>query len=115
MKNYMVKSLHEVFVDDYKEGEGEHANAYELSDEVQAESPKQAINKYLQDCLGYNLDFNNCEVNPDDKSNVQTSCLVNNDNIQPTNSEVKQWEAGNVELYSNHIDMFVYEVTEVKF
>lgn len=115
MKNYIVKSFHEIFVDDYNDGEGKHVNTYALSDEIQAETPKQAINKYLQDCLGYDLDFNSCEVNPDDKSNVQTSCLVDGYNIQPTNSEVKQWKAGNVELYANYIDLFVYEVIKVNF
>lgn len=115
MKNYIVKSFHEIFVDDYNEGEGKHVNGYALSGEVQANNPKEAITAYLRDNLGYNLDFNNCEVSPEEGNLVQTSCLVNNDNIQPTNSEVKQWEAGNVELYSNRIDMFVYEVTEVNF
>lgn len=115
MKNYIVKSFHKIFVDDYNDGEGKHVNTYALSDEVQAENPKQAINKYLQDCLGYNLDFNNCEVNPDDKSNVQTSCLVDSMNLQPDNRIYEQWKSGKVELYANYIDLFVYEVIEVNF
>lgn len=115
MKNYIVKSFHEVFVDDYNEGELNHVNGYELSDEVQADTVHGAVTKYLQDNLGYNLDFKNCEVNPDDKANLQTYCLVDVDNMQPSNEDIELWKQGKATLYANYIDMFIYEVSKVVF
>lgn len=115
MKNYIVKSFHEIFVDDYNEGELNHVNGYALSDEVQADNAQEAVNKYLQGNLGYDSDFKNCEVNPDDKTIVQTSCLVDVDNMQPRNRDIELWKRGEVKLYVNHINMTVYEVNEVSF
>lgn len=115
MKNYIVKSFHDVYVDDYNEGEGDYVNSYALSGEVQANTPNEAVTAYLRDNLGYNLDFNNCEVSPEEVNRVQTSCLVDADNMQPDNSMYEQWKAGKLECYSNHIDMFVYEVISVSF
>lgn len=115
MKYYKVKSYHDVYVDDYNNGEGENVNSYVLNGEVQADSLKEAVNAYLNDNLGYNLGFENCEVCPEDKNLVQTSCLVDADNLEPSNTMFEAWRAGTVKLYSNHIDMFIYEVNEVDF
>lgn len=115
MKTYLVKSYHEIFVDDYNEGEGKNVNSYTFSGKVRADSPKEAVNIYLNDNLGYNLGFENCEVCPDEEGLVQTSCLVDADNLQPSKQVVKMWENGEVDLYANIIQMYVYELKEVTF
>ena len=115
MKTYIVKSYHDIFVDDYNEGEGKNVNSYTLNGEVRADNPKEAVNIYFKDHLGYNLGFENCEVCPDESSLIQTSCLVDVDNLQPSEQEVKMWENGEVDLYANNILMYVYELKEVTF
>lgn len=113
MKKYIVESLHEVYVDDYENGEGEHVNTYTLKNEVHADNPIHAVNKYLNDELNYNLGFENCEVY--EGKRVDTSCLVDVDNDQPDSRMVDEWKQGRITLYANHISMFVSEVIEVSF
>ena len=115
MKTYIVKSYHDIFVDDYKEGEGKNVNSYTLSGEVRADTPKEAVNIYLNGNLGYNLGFENCEVCPAEKGLVQTSCLVDADSLQPSEQVVKMWENGEAILYANNIQIYVYELKEVTF
>src|SRR5690625_1351572 len=115
MKNYTVKSFHEVFVDDYNEGYSESINSYFLQDEVKAGNAQEAVTTYLNDNLGYNLGFEDCEVCPDENGLVMTSCLVDKDNLQPSDHDLKMWKMGKVKLYSDNILIYVYEQKEVAF
>lgn len=115
MKTYLVRSYHDIFVDDYNDGEGKSVNSYALSGEVQADNPKEAVNAYLNDHLGYNLGFEDCDVSPDEAGLVQTSCLVDAYGSQPSEQVVKMWKNGEVDLYAVSIQMYVYELKEVTF
>lgn len=112
MKVFFITSIHSIFVDEYNEGEQENVNNYTLESTVEAVDYKEAVNKYLQENIGFNLDFNNCEVEND---TIYTSCLVDSENMQPTQTELKEWESGNLRLYSNNITLLVSELVSVKF
>lgn len=115
MKNYIVKSYHHVEIDNYETGLGDYVNSFDMKAQVVAENPTEAINKYLLEVLFYNLDFKNCEINPEDKTQVQTSCLVDADNSQPTKDELMRWEKGELVLYCNQISMSVCELIDIEF
>lgn len=104
---FLITSQHDVFVDNYNEGEQENVNFYCLDGIIEADNYKEAVTKYLQENLGYNLDINNCEVRD---NAIFTSCLVDIENYQPTNNEVEQWKRGQKVLYSNNIEINVSQI-----
>lgn len=112
MKQFIVKSNHDVYVDSFSDGEGEYIQSYTLDGQINCEDSKEAIFKYFES-IGYNLDFANCEVSED--GYLQTSCLVNRNNEQPTNKEVELWKEDKHYLFVNHITLTVYELKEVLF
>lgn len=112
MKTFVITSQHDVFEDIYESGEQDkHINGYELKATLQANDWKEAVNNYIGDVIGYNLGVENCEIEDDV---LQTSCLVDGANFQPSEQRVKQWQDGQIKLYSNHITIHVQELIPVE-
>ena len=112
-KLFLVKSLHTIHIDSYNEGEGDFVQHFELESTEIAENYKQAITNHLQD-NGYNLDYNNCEIS-EDKISLETSCIVDKDNTQPSKNILTLWEHGKVTLYSDSISIKVHEANRIEF
>jgi hypothetical protein len=113
MKQFRIVSNHSVYIDNYEDGEQDYVNGYELENTIKAETKEEAINKYFSDFLYFNLSIENCEASED--GYLQTSCLLDEENIQPTSKEIELWKENKLKLYVNHIDLKVYELVEVKF
>lgn len=110
-KQFLISTSHDVYVDDYNEGELDHVNSYGLESKIKADTWQQAVNKYFEEVLYLSLGIESCEV---EEFNIFiTTCLVNELNLHPSDYEVKQWEEGKKELYSNTIRIKVYEINEV--
>lgn len=112
MKDFYIQSLHEVFVDDYNEGEKEYSYSYDQKGRIKAETYEDAVNIYFDTVLLFNLGIENCELNKESNT-LETSCLVDSEQNQPNEYQVKCWENGYLELYVNRISISVFEVTEV--
>lgn len=112
MKTFLISSAHTIYIDSYSEGETEYINSYYLKDEIKAYNYKEAITKYLKNSLYLNLDINNCELD-EDTNCFETSCLIDSENIQPSEYDVKQWEKDKITLYSNNIQIYVSEIIEI--
>lgn len=115
MKNFEILSSHYIYVDHYEDGEGDQVNYFTLKSTHEANDYKEAVNNHLE-FYGYNLGIENCEI---DKENnvIQTSCLVNASNEQPSNKDVEIWKRGDTDLtlYSDNISITVKQLIDVEF
>ena len=113
MKNFLIKSTHEVFVDDYEKGELEAVNFYNLEEQILEDTPKAAIAKYCNILLNLNIDFESAELDTEQPHRISYSALVDEDNIPASKSLIEQWKAGEIKLFCNHIDISIYELAPV--
>lgn len=113
MKEYLIKSNHETYVDDYKEGESDFVSAYNLSSHVYAEDIKSAIEWYFNNYLYY--DFNYEQLGIDENIEyVWYDVLVDYRNDPAAESQIERWKNGEFKLYNNHIKIELYEIIPVK-
>ena len=110
---YKVSSSHDVNVDDFEQGELEHANYYELSDEVKATDWKDAIQKYFNEFLCFDFDIKHSYID-EENNTLQYSNLVDNDNIEVSPRQKDLWKEGKLKLYSNNTLVTVEQITKVK-
>jgi len=114
MKTYFIKSIHEIYLDSYTEGELENLNSYDMKSEIVAENTKEAIKKYFETVLGYSFTFDLSLINEDNKNILHYSNLVDNMNIEASENEIEKWRNGEINLYSDNTILFIYELTEVE-
>jgi hypothetical protein len=119
MKTYLIKTIHEVFIDKFNEGELDFVNAYNLEAQVKAENPENAIAEYFKNQLYYDFNMNHAyvphqEEETEEKNTLHYSVLVDNDNNQASGYDVESWKEDKLTLYSNNIFLSIYELNEVK-
>lgn len=112
MKKYFITSTHDVYVDDFKEGETDHVNYYSSNGFVSADSWKDAAIKYLNDNLYYDINIKDVEIS-EDVNCLQTSVIVDEENVQASRHDIDQWKNGSKMLYCNRIDLFIEELAPV--
>ena len=110
MKRFFISSTHEVFVDDYNEGELNNVNDYNLNSFINAEDPRQAIEKYFDTVLGYDFSF---ELSDFEDGYLNYSVLVDEDDLQATETEKVFWRNGKKTLYCNNIRLKVGELIKI--
>ena len=110
MKTYRIESFHMVHIDDYNEGETEYKNSYSLDATIKAENPKEALRTYIEKNLHYV--YNEFGID-NDEGQIFTSYLVDVENEQATEAQVKEWKNGKIVLYSNTVHFTMYELTQI--
>lgn len=110
MKRFFISSTHEIFVDDYNEGELNNVNNYDLNSFINAENPKQAIKQYFDTVLGYDFTFENSNF---EDGYLNYSVLVDADNLQATEKEKELWKRGKKTLYCDNISLEVSELIKI--
>lgn len=113
MKKFKITSNHIVYVDSYEEGELDYKNGYTVTQKVFGKNYKEAVNKYLNDHLGFNLTTKNCEVNYENNT-LETSILVDEENYQATNDKIELWKTNDMVLYSNIISISIEKLIPLK-
>ena len=118
MKTYNIKTRHDIYIDNYKEGQGEHANFFDMEDKIIAETPRQAIEKYFEDILYYSFSFENANIAHEEdedepKNTLNYSVLVNEDNSEANEMQKKEWKKNKIKLYSNNIHLTITQLIEV--
>lgn len=112
LNTYKVTSLHDVYIDSFKDGEGKHVNHYELASEIKAKDWKDAIKKYFSDYLFFGISLEHGYI--DEESNTfHYSNLVNADNIEADEDEVKQWKQNKLTLYANNTATTVEQIIKI--
>ena len=119
MKTYFIKTIHEVFIDKFNEGELDYVNGYTQEAKVKAENPESAIQQYFDKHLYY--DFNmNCAYLPheeeetEEKNTLHYSVLVDVNNNKASGQDVEAWKQDKLTLYSNNIFLTIYELNAVE-
>lgn len=109
LNTYKVTSLHNVYIHSFEHGEENHANCYKLTNEIEAYNWKDAIRKYFSDYLYFEISLEHGYI--DEKSNTfHYSNLVNVNNIEASEDEVKQWKENKLTLYVNNSTIAVQQI-----
>lgn len=114
MKTFKIITTHDVYIDDFKEGEGEHVNCYDIESTVKAETVKEAIQKHYEEHLGFSFKFEYCGYDEEDKNKIEYSNLVDDENIEANKVEKKLWEKGKKTLYANNTTCRAYELVSIE-
>jgi hypothetical protein len=109
-KKYMITSTHDVFVDDYFDGEGNNVNFYQLNSVVYGKDIYSAIQEYFEDVLHYQFNINNADINC---GYLHYSVLVDADNCQADKSDIEVWKKKGRELYANNITIKAEEIKPI--
>lgn len=115
MKNYIIKTNHEIEIDEYKNGLTNYVNSYNLDAQISAETPRGAIEKYFNNVLYYDFTFENAyifhlEGDGDEKNVLAYDVLIDDESNEPTEKEKDLWKKGKKTLYNNRIYLKIYEL-----
>jgi hypothetical protein len=118
MRTYFIKTNHEIEIDEFNEGLTNLVNTYNLEDKIQAETPREAIEKYFSSVLYYNFTFANAyimhlEEGGEDKNVLIYDILVDEESQEPTETDIENWKKGEKTLYNNRIYLKIYELNPV--
>jgi hypothetical protein len=108
MKNYLITSFHAVHETSYTEGELGFVNSYVEKAQITTENAKDALIEYIKKQLYLNIPFESIEVC--EYCGINTSVLVDFENIQANEEEIKQWKEGKEKLYDNSINFKIQEL-----
>ena len=112
LNTYKVTSLHDVYIDSFKDGELGCVNYYKLSSEIMAEDWREAIKKYFSDYLFFSISIE-CGYVDEESNTFQYSNLVNEDNMEANEDEIKRWKQNKLTLYSNNTVTTVEQIIKI--
>ena len=112
LNTYKVTSTHDIYIDSYTKGETKHVNYDQLSSEIKAESWKDAIKKYFSEYLFFEMSFKYGYIDKENNA-FYYSNLVNVDNIEASEYEIKQWKENKLTLYSNNTVITVEQIIKI--
>ena len=107
-KLYIVKSWHNMYVDNFKNGESELIHSYKLDAQIEAKSPLAAVQKYFADVLYFSFDID--KAGTEEAGCIHYSNLVDDDNSEANAKDIELWKEGKVKLYANNS---IIEVSEI--
>ena len=106
MKRYKIISTHDIYEDDYLEGQGNLINSFTLDSEQEISTPIEAIEKHFSN-FGYSFDSANAEF---DGNLCHYGFMVDDDNIEASTQELEWFKNGNKKLYADNTAIQVYEM-----
>lgn len=112
MKKFYISSEHVIHEDHYLEGEASKlVNSYTMEEIVIAKDWKEAVSEYFGNTLflDFKVKFAYIEENT-----IQYNSLVDAENLDATESHMKDWEQGEKVLYNNHSIVTVHELSAVR-
>lgn len=111
MKNFLIHSDHTIHKTDYDRGELDFINEYQLKQFINAENPKEAVFKFINNVLCYSFDIDELEL--DEFQNFSFDILVDQENYQASIEDVELWKKDECTLYNDYIILKIYELTEI--
>jgi hypothetical protein len=112
LKKYYIESTHDINIDSYEKGELNNVNYYKMDSIILAENEKLAIEKYSSKILGFDIDFDNLDID-DETGNIWGNILVDKDNIQASIEQVEKWKLDKITLYSDIFNIRIYELSQL--
>jgi hypothetical protein len=110
MKHFLIKTIHDVYIDSYDQGELGHVNGWAQEAKIEAENVKKAIELYFEKELYFSFNFDHCGIDEENSNELHYSNLVDGNNLEATESEIEQWKQGKKTLYTNNIYLRVFEI-----
>ena len=114
-KEFYIKALIDVYEDNYSDGEINQVNYYEENSYLKALNINEAIKRFFNDKLCFNIDLDALEF---DELNecfyYSVLCNVDNYEVTKKDTEYKDWKKGKINLYINNINLYVYELNLIK-
>lgn len=120
MKTYFIESTHDVYIDNYNDGETTNVNFYDIKQNVKAENPREAIKKFFEEVLYYKFDFESAyiaheeEGEEEPKNKLHYAVLVDEESSEANEKDIEKWKKNKKTLYSNNITIYIFEVQPVK-
>lgn len=114
-KEFYIKALVDVYEDNYTDGELDWVNYYKIDTFISATTINEAIEEFFNSNLYFKVDLKNLDYDADNNC-FYYSVLCDNDNNEVTEDDIiyKKWIDGKIDLYSNNISLYVFEVNPVK-
>ena len=114
-KEFYIKALVDVYEDSYTDGELDWINCYNMDSIIMASNINEAIKEFFNNKLCFNIDLENLEFDIENNC-FYYSVLCDEDNIEvhKVDLEYKEWKKGEINLYSNNISLYVYELNFIK-
>ena len=110
MKTFKIYSAHDVYIDDYEQGELDRVNGYTVANEIEANDVWEAIEKYFETTLYYDFKKGNASKSDEVENELHYSVLVDVENLEASENQIEKWKQGKEKLYSNNITITVYEI-----
>ena len=112
MKTFKIHSAHDIYIDDYEQGELDRVNGYTVTNEVEANDVWEAIEKYFETTLYYNFKKDNSSKSDEVENELHYSVLVDVEALEASENQIEKWKQGKEKLYSSNITITVYEIIE---
>ena len=112
MKTFKIRSAHDIYIDNYGQGELDRVNGYTLTNEVEANDVWEAIEKYFETTLYYDFKKDNASKSDEVENELHYSVLVDVENLEASENQIEKWKQGKEKLYSSNITITVYEIIE---
>ena len=110
MKTFKMQSAHDIYIDDYEQGELDRVNGYTVTNEVEANDVWEAIEKYFETTLYYDFKKDNASKSDEVENELHYSVLVDVENLEANEGQIEKWKQGKKKLYSNNITITVYKI-----
>ena len=110
MKTFKIRSAHDIYIDDYEQGELDRVNGYTVTNEVEANDVWEAIEKYFETTLYYDFKKDNASKSDEVENELHYSVLVDVENLEASENQIEKWKQGKEKLYSSNITITVYEI-----
>jgi hypothetical protein len=116
MKTYIIKTTHEIEIDEFNEGLTNLVNVYSQDGQIIAQNPREAIEKYFSSVLYYNFTFENAYIIHEEDEEGHKNAMFYDTFVDEESQEVDEndkilWEKGEKTLYNNRTYLEIYELT----
>jgi hypothetical protein len=115
MKTFLIECEHNIYVDNYEQGEGENVNNFDTKGTFKAENAAEAIGKHLSS-LGYsfNPEYMQEDEEEGNENKIWYSVLVDAENSEASENQKDKWKKDKLVLYSANLTIWIYEVVPFK-
>jgi len=114
MRKFKIETIHDIYVDSYENGELNYVNGWNLNADIKAENPREAIEKYFEKELYYKFNFEHLDKDEEQINKFWYSVLVDEDNTEASEAQIKDWKKDKLKLYANNITLFISEIIPVQ-
>ena len=103
MNKYKITSLHEVFEDNFLNGETSFVNSWEQNKIVKATNLNEALKIYFNNEIYINYDIEKLDI---DNDMIFTSNLCDINNFWANEAQIEKWKKNEIKLFSQHITIY---------